>query len=236
MERNPEPAQGRRSGVARALHAARDWILARPRNAGYAVVVAALLLTVPFGGLEAAEQEAIRQVPAGETADAAPWRITLEKAIHGPDLGSGFGPLEQGEHILILATLTTTDEVTETTGASVLSGSLAVTAEGVELLDGYGSPLREGGQIPLVGTLFTLEPTAQALSGVAPGLSYDVGIHLTTTDEVPDELRVELSTKTYRQSSVEEAMFWADETPSAVVMVPTEPSGPIFANPWALAP
>ncbi|MGO0575624.1 hypothetical protein [Ornithinimicrobium panacihumi] len=225
--------------MQKMLQAAKDWVFASPRNAGTTAVVAALLVTVPFGGLAAVEEEDLPQRPVGEAVEFAPWTITLEKAIVGPDLGEGFLTIEGRQHILILGHLTTTADVTETMSVGELRNSFYVSAEDVELADFAGNPLSpggtpppegtptSGGTLPTTGTVHTLDPTVETLLSVPPGLGYDIGIHLTTTDPVPEQLRVDLWTKTHRQSSIEDTMLWTDEVPSATVMVPTERSGPV---------
>lgn len=236
MEGNLEPETERRTGVQKMLQAAKDWVFASPRNAGTTAVIAALLLTVPFGGLEAVEEEELPDTPVGEAVEFAPWTITLEKALYGPDLGAGFSPVEERQHIFVLGHLTTTADVTETVTVGELRDSFHISAEGAELADFTGKPLTSGGTLPQVGTVYTLEPTPELLLSVPPGLGYDIGIHLTTTDPVPDQLRVDLWTKTHRLSSVEDTMLWTDEVPGATVMVPTERSGPVFLHAWELEP
>lgn len=132
MEGNLEQEQPRPSPVQRIIRGARSWLLASPRHVGYAVVLGALLLTVPFGGLAAAPEEELPVVAAGEPVTFAPWEVTLEKAIWGPDLGGSFGPslADDGrQHVLILGTLRTAPGVTETLSTVELNGSLAVRPE-----------------------------------------------------------------------------------------------------------
>lgn len=238
MEGNPEPEQPRPRRVQRIVLAARTWLLASPRHVGYAVVVAALLLTIPFGGLAAVPEEEVPLVAAGEPVSAAPWELTLEKAVWGPDLGGFFTATEGRQHLLVLGTLRTTAGAEATVPTSELGGSVVVRAvdgSDLGLGDSFGNPLEDGAFAPL-GDVYSLEPTPQQLDAVPPGLAYDVALALTATGEIPEEIEVELSSKTLRLSSLDDTMIWADPAPVARVRVPTERSGPVFENVWDVAP
>lgn len=224
------PDAGRASAVRRARGAVQDWVLASPRHAGYAVALLALALTVPFGGLAEAPAAEPAAVPAGAPVSAAPWELTLEKGVWGEDLGGDFTEQEGLRHVVLVGTLRSTADTT--LPASDLVGTLRVRAL-AEAADGFGTPL-EDGVLPW-GALWTLEPATVTLAAVAPGLTYDVGLHLTTTaDTVPDRLEVEVYAKTYRESSLESTMLWTDEERTAVVTVPVERSGPRWVSTWEL--
>jgi hypothetical protein len=218
--------------VRRGVEAVRDWVLASPRHAGYALALLALVVTVPFGGLAAAPADEPARRPAGTPVAAAPWELTLERALWGPELGGDFGPQDGLHHVVLVGTLRSTAD--STLPASDLVGSVRV--PGLPgAADGFGSPL-EDGVLPS-GTLWTLEPATVNLGAVAPGLTYDVGLHLTTTaDTVPAELEVEVYAKTYRQSSLESTMLWTDEERTAVVTVPAQRSGPVWVSSWEALP
>ncbi|WP_122261943.1 hypothetical protein [Ornithinimicrobium cerasi] len=232
MEGNPGPGEVRPSALRRLLEASVTWVLARPRNAGYAVVVAALLLTVPFGGLAAAPEDEPEAVTAGTTVRAAPWELTLERAVWGPELGGDFLEQEGVQHVLVLGTLRSTAGTT--LSASELGSSVRI-RDLPGAADAFGTPL-EDGLLPW-DSLWTLEPATVSLRAVAPGLTYDVGLHLTTTEQtVPAEIQVELYSKTYRESSLEDTMLWTDERRTAVVTVPTRRSGPVYLSSWEVLP
>ena len=211
--------------------AATGWLKAKPRNAGFAVVLSALLLTVPFGGLAAVpEEEAPRSEP-GETVTAAPWEMTWERAIQGPELGGSFLLQEGRTHVLLLGELRTTS--TETVPISDLRSSIVLHTPG--LLDDTGTEV-EAGSSPNFIYLYALDPTPQALTAVSPGLTYRVGLHLSTLGPAPEEIELELMGKARRRSSLEDVQVWADETSVGRVSVPVEGSGPVFENIWSLLP
>lgn len=233
MEGNPEPVETRPTRVSRMVRAAREWLTASPRHVGYVVVLAALLLTVPFGGLAAVPQDELPVTPAGEEVGAAPWRMTWERALHGPDLGGAFGPQEGTTHVLLVGRISTTAD--ETVPVSDLRHSIVLRTGG--LVDSTGREVEVGGA-PSVVYLYGLEPTPQPLTGVSPGLTYPVGLHLTmpASATVPGQIEVELLGKTRRRSSLEGVEIWTDEVPVSTVSVPTEASGPVFESVWSLAP
>lgn len=233
VEGNPDEEQTRRSGVQKMFSAVKKWLVASPRHVGYAAVGLVLLLTLPFGGLAATPEEEAPRHEAGETVDFAPWQLTVEKAIWGPDLGSPFFETEGRNHVLVLGQLATT--ASETLGVGELRDSLWVRAEGIELGDPYGNVLPDG-QFSGTVSVHTTGRFAQALSAVSPGLTYDVALHLTTPDEMPETLELELATKTHRLSSLQDTMLWTDPVASATVVVPTERSGPVFENIWSVEP
>ncbi|MFX0537578.1 hypothetical protein ACQBAT_01060 [Ornithinimicrobium sp. Y1847] len=61
-----------RSVPGRLLERVRAWVTASPRNAGYAVALLALILTIPFGGLAAAPQEEQPVAEPGTEVAVAP--------------------------------------------------------------------------------------------------------------------------------------------------------------------
>lgn len=219
MGGNPESATARPTAVRRLTERAKTWLTASPRNAGYAVIVAALLLTIPFGGLAAAPQPDPVSAP-GETIAADPWEITLERVIYGRELGGTWlEPFDESQHVVVLATVRNTTDTTLL--ASELDRSLYI--RGLpEGLDGLGSPL-EDGRIRPQSSIYTLEPMTGELSALAPGITYEVGISLRTMSRtVPDEVQIEVHKKTYRLASIEERMLWTDEELLTVVTLPTE--------------
>lgn len=218
------------------IQAVKKWLVASPQHLAYTGVALALLLTLPFGGLEAVSEEEKPPVEAGTEVSFAPWTATFEKAIWGPELGGVFRPLDGAQHLVVLGTLRTTEAVDETLLATELgTGSIVVRAEGIELLDGYGNPLKEGRVPSGMSLLYTTEPSTEMLTALAPGLTYQVALHLTTdAAQVPDTIELELAAKSRRMSSLEDIMLWTDPVHSATVVVPTERSGPVFKSVWEL--
>lgn len=209
-------------------------MVARPTHVGYAVVLAALALTIPFGGLAASPEEELSAQPPGTTVSAAPWEITLDRAIYGTDLGGTFYDDEQHTHVLLLGTLRTT--ATSTVPVADLEATLQVSGL-PGLTNGFGEPV-EDGVVPMGGNVYDLRPTPQAVQAIAPGLESPVAIHLTTTErgELPDELELSFWSKTYRESSLDSSYLWTDEVETARMTLPLEASGPIYRDIYELLP
>lgn len=232
VEGNPEEDRTRPSRVTRMTRAAGSWLTARPRNAGYAVVLAALALTIPFGGLAAAPQEEAPRTEAGTQVEIAPWEVTWDRAIYGPDLGGVMG--DQGvTHVLLTGQLRTTH--TQTVPSRDFTDSVLLRTPG--LLDDTGAEVEVGGA-PSITYLYVVQPTPQPLTAISPGLTYDFGMHLRMPAGArpPEEIELELLGRTHRQSTLDDSLLWADPVTVTTVGVPTAPSGPVFDSPWSLAP
>lgn len=214
------------------IEGARSWLTAKPRNAGYAVVLAALALTIPFGGLTAAPQEEAPATEAGEQVAIAPWEVTWDRAIYGPDLGGIMG--DHGvTHVLLTGELRSTH--TETITTRDFTSSVLLRTPG--LMDDTGQEV-EVGTAPNITSLYVVEPTPQPLTAISPGLTYGFGMHLTMPagQDPPEQIELELQGKTHRQSMLDDTFLWTDPVTVSTVSVPTQPSGPIFESPWSLAP
>ncbi len=73
---------------SRALSGARAWAAARSyREYAVGLVLLVLLGSGAFGGLAEAGTDEPRVAVTGETLDAAPFRITVERVRAGTDLG-----------------------------------------------------------------------------------------------------------------------------------------------------
>ncbi|MGD8149960.1 hypothetical protein [Ornithinimicrobium sp. Y1694] len=135
--------------------------------------------------------------------------------------------------MLIFGTLRSTS--TDTLPISDLDGSIRI-PDLPDAVSAFGTPLREG-MLGRIDVVYTVDPTPQVLTAVAPGLTYDVVFAVGTTErDLPDTLAVELWAKTYRISSIEERMIWTDDTLSTVVELPLSPSGVLFQPIWELQP
>lgn len=102
------------SWPVRAWTSLRDWATASPANFGSAAIVAVLAVSLPFGGWREAEEEPLSTPAPGTKVTAAPFEVTVERAVHGTDLG-GFltEPFTPGaRHVVVELTLRNTSDQT----------------------------------------------------------------------------------------------------------------------------
>lgn len=221
---NPQERQGfSRCGWAWL----KAWATKKPANAGTALLVVVLIISLPFGGWRPAAQDEIPQVQAGEAVTAAPFEIRILDAVYGEDLGGHLSPegFHDARHVMVVLSLRNTSDLT----LSLLDLRDSLTISGLpEPAGAGGGPEDEPGQG--WSTVLDVDGPPQALSGLAPGMDYIVGLHHRTlaTDEALSEveLTVSLSAKTYRQQSVSDLYRWMDPTLVATVSVPLRVSGP----------
>lgn len=218
------------------LHAAREWLTDSPAHLGYAVVATVLLLTWPFGGWAPAA-EPVTTAEVGQEVSAAPYTLTVERAVAGPDLGYPFTLLDSGinpdqvddQHVLLM--LSVRNDSGETLPVrDVVSDLLSVS--------GLAEPVTSTGQpqppVSLWSTAYeTTGEHPQLVGALGPGLTYRLVLAQPVSGVAPEELEVEIFSRTYRQSSLEDTMLWADPVLVSTVRVPVErPAEPLFRAPW----
>lgn len=198
----------------------KNWVTASPANFGSAVIVAVLAVTLPFGGWREAEKDALAAPPVGERTTVAPFEVTVERAVHGVDLGGYLTEslVPDERHVVVILTLrNTTDQTLTTTDLRQF-----VAVRGLTAMDGDPEGEDSG---PGWTQLLDVETEPGPLSGLVPGLDYQVALHRTVAApaaELPEELTVRLSTLTYRQMSIADQYIWTDPAPAAEVVVPLE--------------
>lgn len=248
-----------RGVVARVWTPVKGWATASPTNFGSAVIVAVLAATLPFGGWREAEEDPLATPDPGETLTVAPFEVTVERAVHGVDLGGYLTePSTPGaRHVVVELTLKNTSD--ETLSASDVRPLVSVRGlpaapdpltEGEDAQGGTGDTSGDGAsggisddtlddtadgtgtesdEIPVGWTdLYDLEAEPGLLTGLVPGLEYEVGLHQIVevpAGELPEELTIRLSTLTYRQMSITDQYVWTDPVPTAEVVVPLEEAG-----------
>lgn len=237
----------------RAWTSLRDWATASPANFGSASVVAVLALSLPFGGWREAEADPLTRQEPGTEITAAPFEVTVVRAVHATDLGGYLTePYTPGaRHVVVELILRNTSD--ETLMLSDVRRALSVqglpvaedeeeTAARLEEL-GFGGEGSEGvddagdvetetdtGTEEVVGwtDFYDMEGEPGLLSGVVPGMDYHLGLHEIVevpAGQLPEEVTVRLSTLTYRQMSITDQFIWTDPVPTAEVVVPLEEAG-----------
>lgn len=216
-EETPEPTG--------PLHAARAWVTESPTHVGYVVVAAVLLLTWPFGGwAPAAEPQTTTDV--GEEVSAAPFTVSVERAVAGPALGSPFGvfypdiyPEQADDQDVLLfltvrndsdATLSVRELFADTLEVNGLEEPVTTTGAPQDEVSAWSTVYDAGGESP------------QLVGAVGPGLEHELILQQPVSGEAPEELEVEIFSRSYRQSSLEDTMIWADPVLTTTVTVPVE--------------
>lgn len=219
-----------RAGTA----AARAWLTKSPARGGYAVVGSLLLLSWPFGGWAPAEDEAPEATEPGTEVAAAPFTVTVERAVAGPDLGPPFRALDDGvdpaqaddQHVLLF--LTVRNDSDRTLPARELTTGLLEISGLDEPVTVTGSPQAD---VTLWSEVYTDHEQPQTLVGLGPGLEHRVVLHQPASGPAPEALTVEIHARTYRQSTLDDTMLWADPTPVTTVTVPVETaSSPLYGT------
>ncbi|WP_162803037.1 hypothetical protein [Ornithinimicrobium avium] len=217
------------------LRAARDWLTASPARVGYAVVAAVLLLTWPFGGWSPAVEAGAR-TPVGREVSAAPFTVTVERAVAGVDLGHPFALLDNGinpdqaddQHVLLMLTVRN-DSARTLPVREVYADLISVSGSG-EPVTTTGAPQAD---VSMWSSVYAGREQPQLLAGLGPGMDYELVLQQPVSGEAPEELEVELYSRTSRQSSLEDTMLWADPVLVTTVTVPVEhPAGPLYRAPW----
>lgn len=229
-----EGTPGRSPWPARAAGAAKDWLTDSPAHVGYAAVGLVLLLSWPFGGWEPAQEES-KAAEVGAEVSAAPFTVSVERAVAGPDLGPPFWPLANGvnpdqdddQHLVLFLTLRNDSDAT-----------LLVSDLGLGLIEvrGVEEPVTSTGapqpDVTAWGEVYVGHEQPQSLSALGPGLEYEIVLHQAVSGEAPEELEVDLYSRIYRQSSLDDSMLWTDGVLTTTVTVPVETSPtPIFTRP-----
>ncbi len=227
-EETPEPTG--------PLHAARAWVTESPTHVGYVVVAAVLLLTWPFGGwAPAAEPEATSEV--GEEVSAAPFTVTVERAVAGPALGYPFGAFnpeinpDQADDQDVLLFVTVRNDSDETLPLRELFADTLEVHGLEEPVTTTGAPQDE---VSAWSAVYDVGGgTPQLVGALGPGLEHELVLQQPVSGEAPEELEVRVFSRTHRLSSVEDTMIWADPAPASTVTVPVErPEEPLFRAPW----
>lgn len=202
----------------------RTWLTASPANAGTALLVLILLVSLPFGGWRPAAPDVLAQADPGEPVTAAPYELVVERAIYGPELGGELRNEDylDGQHVLLLLRIRNTSDETLT----VLDLRSTIEVRGLpEPLSLAGTP-----QDPRTAwaSAYDVHDSPIELAGLGPGMDYVIGLHQRTAapdSALPETLTVQISSQTYRQMSIADEYRWADPVPVATVVVPLDPAG-----------
>lgn len=220
---------------ARARAAARDWVTASPARAGYAVVGLVLLASWPFGGWEPAADEPATSTDPGTPVAAAPFTVSVDRAVAGVDLGPPFWPLDNGldpaqaddRHVLLF--LTVRNDSDRTLPVSEVYRELLAVRGLEEPVTSTGQPQED---VSAWSSVYTDHDEPQSLAALGPGLEHRLVLQQPVSGAVPEELTVDLYRRTYRQSTLDDTMIWADATLRTTVSVPVETvDAPLFGPP-----
>lgn len=220
---------------ARAGVAARDWVTASPARAGYAVVGLVLLVSWPFGGWEPAEDDPAATTDPGTPVTAAPFTVSVDRAVAGADLGPPFWPLDNGldpaqaddRHVVLL--LTVRNDSDRTLPVSEVYRGLVEVHGLEEPVTTTGQPQEE---VSAWSSVWTGADDPQALAALGPGLEHQLLLHQPVSGPVPEQLTVDVLARTYRQSTLDDTMLWADPSLRTTVTVPVETlTGPLSGAP-----
>ncbi len=160
MTESREAGESRR-GIFRARALARRTNGRQRLGAG---VAAALLVTAPFGGLEAAEAPGPAKLVPAKSFKVGPYDVTIRKVVTVGDLAPSIEPEQEGGRLLVLV-----GEVTNP-GDRPEFATLVTDAFTVK-----GGDVVVPGAGRSAGRLVSVED-GQSISAVNPGLTYDVAI------------------------------------------------------------
>jgi hypothetical protein len=160
MTESREAGESRR-GLSRARALVRRTNGRQRLGAG---VAAALLLTAPFGGLEAAETPGPARLAAGKAFAVGPYDVTIRKVVTVGDLAPAIEPEQEGGRLLVLSG-TVTNPGDRPEFATLLTRAFTVTGGAVVVPEGGRSAAR----------LISVED-GQGISTINPGLTYEVAI------------------------------------------------------------
>jgi hypothetical protein len=218
----------------RAGAAARSWVTTSPARAGYAAVGLVLLVSWPFGGWEPADADPPTSTAPGAEVVAAPFTVSVDRAVAGVDLGPPFWPLDNGvnpdqaddQHLLLL--LTVRNDSDRTLPVSEVFRGLVEVRGPAELVTTTGHP--QAG-VSAWSAVYTDHERPQPLAALGPGLEHQLLLHQPVSGEAPETVSVDLLQRTYRQSSLDDTMLWTDGTLRTTVTVPVETvDAPLFAT------
>lgn len=181
-----------------------------------AALLALTLLVASLGGFRAADQAGTAR--PGETLEAGPFRLTLDEAVTGRRLSGVRAPTRRTTLVALRGTLAIT--VDEPIGTGTVDDLLVVEGLGATY-DLYGDPADE-----VVASLRM--PDGSSLTGVGPGLTYDVTwIYVVGGEDVPGTLDVTVQAHELVVSQLDGEERWLLPEPTARLRLPVvaEPDG-----------
>jgi len=177
----------------------------RQAFAGVAAVV--VLASAPFGGLATAEPTGPAELEAGETVHAAPFDISIDRLRWSDDLG--LDEEVRGRYLVAVATLENTSD------HPVYATTIAETVR-LRGLDGLFTGRRGEETVPSAEAVPQVLVLADAslLSSASPGLAYEVAFvwEQDESQPLPSEVTVEVASRTWRASRIDDQEAWFDPT------------------------
>lgn len=217
------------------------WLLKDPVRLLAAAGALLLIMTAPFGGWRTAEPEQARVLQVGEQGTFAPFELTVHSAgVTRSQPGFVLSPLRlrekgapgDGLYVVVLATVRTTSDLTVT-------GVTAPTITDLLWPADLPRPVENGAPAdpdrPLSAVVYNRADFSQ-LSGVGPGLTYEVAFVYATASpvaELPETLTFTVQQHTYRADTFDRSTTaWLSPETVAEIELPLGPVPPdAFGSP-----
>jgi hypothetical protein len=215
--------------------------LVNPVNIAILAGLAVIAVTGAFGGWRAAEEdpEALAVVEEGAPASADPFTITIQEAFWTADAAPlGWQP-EDTVSLVVRAHVESSFDAP--VPVSQLCQSVVAIMPGVEAaagqasqaegLDGAGQSQQSGGGVPagLVPWAAYRVVDGAHERAVQPGIPQDYWLvwQIPADSPQPDALRIVHTRATWRASSLDGGMFWADRTAASTQEIAVAPTGKV---------
>lgn len=184
------------------------WLAATAVTLTLAVVVVWLL-----GGLARSTPDGPAQVAPGTEVEAAPFRVRLDQAAARYTVAE-----EDAEPDQAFIVVDGRMELTEPLSVGVTNVLDAFTADLTDSFDIYGTPT------DVAEATVQVVPDGSSLSGLGPGLRYDVQVVFIVAEEsVPEQVTVSVQEHAWRPNAIDFEPGWYDAAPVARVTLDVAP-------------
>ena len=198
------------------------WLRSRStKQLGTYVAGTALVLSAPFGGWADAEPEPPPKGEVGAVLETGPLDITIDRVSASTRPGKGFTESEDGQYLLVFGTVESTTDETLTEGEL----TQAVRLVDLDGLERYASApqIAEPADAVLADPVPHLADDATRMSTVSPGITYPVAwIWHRHERAVPETVRVQVRSFTFRQSTLQDTEGWLDPAPLTHLDLPVK--------------
>lgn len=182
----------------------------------YSAGVVVLLCSGLFGGLDEATPDEPGVVKVAAQTEAAPFRLTFERARWSTKLTEKLAS-DRGRFLIIVA------KVENTSGRTVSAGTLQEAVRLDHVPGIFKGP--DGAKVvpsSQVDPQVLVKVDGSSLGPLNPGLHHEVAFvwEQRGAEEPPTSLRLRLRTHTWRESSIDEQLGWFDPTTYAGITLP----------------
>lgn len=189
-----------------------------PTNIIFGVIALVLLLVGALGGwghVREADRELTAVAPGEQTSLATPWRITITRSWRTDEL-DGLLTKKKGTRYLIVVGRVA-NEHNEPVPGVLLRKAMQIDVPGCRT---DGLPLGQDACHPHQ----LLRDDTLSMADLQPGmeLPFFAVFEQDSASPAPNQISVQLSSQTWRASSLDGGMDWRDLTPVATVTVPTK--------------